>query len=468
MLNDNTVSGLNPGYSAFVNNAGNYIVGGIDNTGFTIPLPVISPWLSADIGSVAAAGGATYSKGTYTLVGSGADIGGSADAFHYVYQPSFGNCSIAGRVETEEMLVGTAKTGVMIRNSLDPADLEASVVIMPANGISFQWRESYGNGTFSATLGGITTPYWVQLTRTGNVFTASYSPDGVSWTNLSSPVTIPMGTNTYLGMAVASDQDGSLCSAMMNNVSTAPGLYYSAVHWEGDLLVNLQSSDLNPNVSVWTNRTSNGNAVGNFSRHGGGNLIVSNLTWNSQTVKALAVDQTLSRAVQSALVTPAEIISNNPVSVEAWIFATNVNQQNSCAIGYGVQGGPSVPQADREFNYSTNGGGGGVSGDFGSYDTSWTTIPAPGAWHYLAWTYDGGTVRLYLDGKLDNSNSPNSSPVTPATVIGIGAGLTSGPNLGADTFQGYIACARVESGVLTPSDIVTNYALGLFASAPRQ
>jgi cellulose 1,4-beta-cellobiosidase len=52
------------------------------------------------------------------------------------------------------------------------------------------------------------------------------------------------------------------------------------------------------------------------------------------------------------------------------------------------------------------------------------------------------------------------------TVMGVGAGIAnSGPNLGADAFQGYIAAARVESGVLTLQDIQTNYALGPLGTA---
>ncbi|HTA30680.1 MAG TPA: LamG-like jellyroll fold domain-containing protein, partial [Candidatus Cybelea sp.] len=98
-------------------------------------------------------------------------------------------------------------------------------------------------------------------------------------------------------------------------------------------------------------------------------------------------------------------------------------------------------------------------------DTPWATTPETGAWHYLAWSYDGSTVQLYLDAVLNASNNPSTQLQTPHTVMGIGAGLSSGPNIAVDAFQGYIAAARVESGVLTPADIATNYALGLLATA---
>ena len=465
VLNSNTVTGLSPGYVGFVNATGNYFIGGIGNAGFTVPAPIPAPWLSQDIGAATAEGGDSYENGVFTLVGSGADIGGAGDAFHYVYQSASGDYTILGRVVTEQIVNLAAKSGFMIRNSLDPADMEASVVFTSSNSILFQWRSVYGGSTASTTVPNITTPYWIQLTRNGNAFSALCSSNGLNWITIGTAVTIPMATNIITGLSVTSHTNGILCSTMIDDV-TMSAQQFNAVHWEGDLIVNLQSSDLNAGGSVWTNRTSNTNDPGNFSTVNSGILNVANLTWNSQTVTALSVTDGLGNALQSLGMAPTEIISNNPVSAEAWIYATAVNQQNSCVISYGIQGGSSFPEEDREFNYSDPCCGGGVSGDFGSYDTAWNTTPAPGAWHYLAWTYDGSTVRLYLDGQLDANNRPGSPLQTPATVMGVGAGIAnSGPNLGADAFQGYIASARVESGLLTSQDIQANYAIGPLGTA---
>ena len=465
VLNFNTVAGLNPGREAYTNATLGYMAGGIDNTGFMVPGLTPDPWLGQDIGAVKLAGGDSFNRNTYTLVGSGADIGSAADAFHYVYQPASGNCFISARVAAEEVFNPSAKAGIMIRNSLDASDVEASVVVTPHNGILFQWRTAYGAVTPSVAVAALTTPCWVQLVRNGNTFTAACSTDGQTWTQIGSPVTLPMETNVFLGLAVTSVSNENTTSAMFDNVSTiAPPPPFAAVHWEGDLIANLQSGDLSASSAVWTNRSSNANAVGNFSKAGSGNLIVTNLTWNAQTVAALEVNQTTGNAVQSALASPMEIAGNHPVSAEAWIYPTAVNEQNSCAIGYGVQGGGSLPEEDREFNYSAPGSGGGVSGDFGSYDTQWQGTLTTNTWHYLAWTYDGVTIRLYLDGVLNAVNSPSTPLQTPATIIGVGAGLGGGPNLGADPFQGFIAAARVESGVLSADDIATNFVLGLTAS----
>ena len=465
VLNFNTVSNLNAGYNGFVNATGDYFVGGINNTGFTVPEPIPAPWFSQDVGTVAAQGGDSYDSGVFTLVGSGADIGGTADAFHYIYQSASGNSSILGQVATEQIVNPASKTGLMFRNSLDPADMEASVLVTPGDGIVFESRSAYGGTTSSTAVTNLTAPYWVQLTRSGNSFSASCSSNGLNWTSIGTAVTIPMATNVLVGLSATSHTNGFLCSSMIGDITTS-AQQYNAVHFEGDLIMNLQSSDLNSSGTVWTNRTSDTNSVGNFATVNGQPINVTGVPWNSQTINTLAVNDLVGNAVQSLGMAPAEIVGNNPVSAEAWIYATAVNQQNSCVISYGEQGGPSHSEEDREFNYSDPCCGGGVSGDFGSYDTAWGTAPATGAWHYLVWTYDGTTVRLYLDGQLNANNTPGSALQTPSTVMGAGAGIANtGPNLGADAFQGYIAAARVESGVLTTQDILANYAMGPLGTA---
>jgi len=52
------------------------------------PLP--SSWLDQDVGSVGVAGSVSFSNGTFTVQAAGAQIYGTVDAFHYVYQPLLG------------------------------------------------------------------------------------------------------------------------------------------------------------------------------------------------------------------------------------------------------------------------------------------------------------------------------------------------------------------------------------------
>ena len=251
-------------------------------------------------------------------------------------------------------------------------------------------------------------------------------------------------------------------SSNSSSVAVAPAVNLG-VHFEGDLIVNLQSADLYSGNKVWTNRTSNSQSVSNFTALNGISLNVVSLSWNGQTVKTMFVNSTGNNSVQSALASPAEISSNKPVSVEAWIYPANVTA-TSCYLNYGYQGGSSSPMNDREFDYDTSGHGV-ISGDFGSLDTSWTTTPTAGVWHHVVVTYDGTTLLAYLDGNLDVTHVIGGPIATVPTLMQVGSAIGgTGVNGGNDPFHGYIACARVESGVLTASDVAANYAMGPLAT----
>jgi regulation of enolase protein 1 (concanavalin A-like superfamily) len=192
----------------------------IDNVRIAPSLP--SPWSTADIGSVGAAGLASYNGGVFDIVGSGADIWGTADEFRYVYQSSSGDCSMVAKVNRVQNTDIWAKAGVTIRESTAAGSIHASVVVTPGAGISFQRRTSTGGSSVSTTQAGLTAPYWVRLTRTGSSFAAYYSTDGSAWTQLGTAQTITMASGATMGLAVTSHNDGILCTANFSNVTATP------------------------------------------------------------------------------------------------------------------------------------------------------------------------------------------------------------------------------------------------------
>src|SRR5690349_4207288 len=68
-----------------------------------------------EIGAPAPQGSASYSKGTYTITGGGADIGGLSDQFHFTSNPLSGDGSIVADVTTLSNTDASAKAGVMMR-----------------------------------------------------------------------------------------------------------------------------------------------------------------------------------------------------------------------------------------------------------------------------------------------------------------------------------------------------------------
>jgi regulation of enolase protein 1 (concanavalin A-like superfamily) len=180
-----------------------------------------SNWQAQDIGSTAFAGGNAYSAsaGTFSITGSGADIGGTADAFHFTYRAITGDGTITARVASLQNTNNSAKAGVMMRSSLDPGGIQASVFVTPASGISFQRRTATGGTTASSSATGVAAPYWVRLVRSGTTFTASRSTNGTTWTTVGSAQQITMGTTIYVGLAVSSRDNTRNTNAVFDNVS---------------------------------------------------------------------------------------------------------------------------------------------------------------------------------------------------------------------------------------------------------
>lgn len=157
------------------------------------------------------------------ITGAGGNIWSPADAFHYVYQPLVGDATITARVASLPAAYNAAKAGVMIRQSVtDASSANACVLVTPTRDINFQYRASSGS---AASTVGVTgpgaPPYWVRLQRSGNVFSGSISPDGVTWTLLGSG-TVPMGasgTPVYIGLPVCSRSTSGVERATFDSVA---------------------------------------------------------------------------------------------------------------------------------------------------------------------------------------------------------------------------------------------------------
>jgi alpha-L-fucosidase len=205
-----------------------YIVSAVDIAGPSINSaevsaalagPPSSDWLTEDVGAVGAAGSFSLTSNVFTIQGSGADIWYQADAFRYVFQALNGDCSITARVLNMQDTAPWAKAGVMIRETLDPASQYVINFISPVNGTALQQRYGTASSASGVTVSsGLAAPYWVRLARTGNVFRAYAAPDGVNWT-LTGTTKVAMNSNVYVGLAVCSVDNGTLCQAQFDNVT---------------------------------------------------------------------------------------------------------------------------------------------------------------------------------------------------------------------------------------------------------
>jgi len=183
----------------------------------------LSQWSNADIGAPVVAGNGTYDAGTgsYTLKGSGADIWGTSDSFHFTYQPLSGDGVIISRVNSVANTNAWAKVGVMIRETLTPGSKYALMMTTPTSGTGLQYRNAASGSSVNVMTTGLAAPRWVKLERRGNVLTGFHSADGVTWV-LSQRVVIAMSTDVYVGLAACSHSANALTTAVFSQIYLDP------------------------------------------------------------------------------------------------------------------------------------------------------------------------------------------------------------------------------------------------------
>jgi RHS repeat-associated protein len=186
--------------------------------------PLLSGWLDQDVGVVGMAGNATYNGGVFTVQGAGSSVTGTADSFHFVYQPLASDGTIIARVVSQSV---SSQAGVMIRETLDANAAELYTYGICSSGPTYTGYMGYR--TFAGGLflpsgpGSLTAPYWIKAVRIANAFSAYVSEDGSNWTQVGLTQTFSTPEEVYVGFGVSSGVTTTLASASFDSVSITDG-----------------------------------------------------------------------------------------------------------------------------------------------------------------------------------------------------------------------------------------------------
>lgn len=178
-----------------------------------------APWKDADIGTVGIKGSATYSNGTFTVKGGGANIAGTSDAFNYVNQFKSGNFTLTAKVNTLDNTNAWAKAGVMARASNAANAAFVAVVVTPSNGVNLLWRSSTGATVASTQVTGIKVPVWVRLVESSGQAKGYYSTNGTSWIQIGTAHALSLTTASTIGLCVTARDNTKIATATFSNVT---------------------------------------------------------------------------------------------------------------------------------------------------------------------------------------------------------------------------------------------------------
>ena len=193
--------------------------GTLANAAFSsVSIAPVAEWTAASIG--ASGGSASWDNRQVTLKGIGTDIWNNADQFEYAYQACAGDCTITARVSSLTNTNQWAKAGVMIRETALANSKHVDLVATPLKGVAMQSRGTTGG--ISVTAGAATgaAPGWVRLKRTGNLFTGSWSTDGVTFSEVGT-ITVAMNQSLWIGVAATSHNTAAATTAVFDDVTIA-------------------------------------------------------------------------------------------------------------------------------------------------------------------------------------------------------------------------------------------------------
>jgi fibronectin type 3 domain-containing protein len=211
-------------------------VSGKSNTVLATPVASTSTlpvdWNWKDIGTVAVTGSATYANigdRTFSLIGSGTDVGGTADSHGYIYTSANGDFTLTARLKNTMQNPDYAKIkiGLIVRETLSANSRKFVLNLgdVQQRYLWFSYRTTTSGGT-SWTQGNSHTwvPVWMRLKRVGNTFTGYQSSDGVTWFQVGS-ATGSLSTATFAGFFVCGGTTATdfTASAVFDRVTLTGG-----------------------------------------------------------------------------------------------------------------------------------------------------------------------------------------------------------------------------------------------------
>ncbi len=162
---------------------------------------------------------------TYEIKTSGSGIGGNNDGFHFVPITSSSlTMDIIARVVKHPTNTYQDMIGVMIRGMGGSNAANVSTLISGDNKTVMTTRAVTGHfavGTNGPVLPGPLWPgptYWVRLQRIGFSFTASVSPDGITWTTIATKSAFIAGAY-QVGLCATARTPGQIVHYTVDNVT---------------------------------------------------------------------------------------------------------------------------------------------------------------------------------------------------------------------------------------------------------
>jgi TolB protein len=178
---------------------------------------------SDDIGAPPMKGSAEFdeSTGQYKITGSGTDIWGKADQFHYVWREMSGNFAVTATAKFLTDGIGHRKAVIMLRKSLDTDSPFVQLAIHGDGTPAVQFRNTKADNTNTVDFPVAGPGTWkLKLVRQGTTVTVWIAKDGAPLTELGHTLN-QLGSPILVGLGVSSHTQDATNTVLFSDVSVA-------------------------------------------------------------------------------------------------------------------------------------------------------------------------------------------------------------------------------------------------------
>ena len=187
---------------------------------------------SDDIGAPPLKGAAEFesSTGQYKITGSGTDIWGKADQFHYLWREMSGNFTVTATAKFLTEGIGHRKAVIMLRKSIDTDSPFIQLAIHGDGTPAVQFRNTKGDNTNTIDFPAEGPGIWkLKLIRQGNNITVWMAKDSAPLRELGH-TNNSLGSPVFVGLGVSSHTQEATNTVLFSDVSVQPLPAAAAAH----------------------------------------------------------------------------------------------------------------------------------------------------------------------------------------------------------------------------------------------
>ena len=179
---------------------------------------------SSDIGAPPLKGAAEYdaATGQYKVTGTGSDIWGRADQFHFLWREMSGNFTVTATARFLTEGIAHRKAVIMLRKTLDTDAPFLQLAIHGDGSVAMQMRNTKGDNTNTVDFPIEGPGVWkLKLARQGATVTFWAAKDGAPLRELGHTIN-PIGSPILLGLGVSSHSREALSTVLFSEVTVEP------------------------------------------------------------------------------------------------------------------------------------------------------------------------------------------------------------------------------------------------------